>query len=279
MTTKLMGERVPRSEDPRLVVGNGRYLDDLGHDALQAAFVRSPHAHARIIGIDVDDALDVEGLVAIFTYEDLASGALPGGRAAAAADPAPDAHPRPDAVRPGPRRGELRRRGDRDRGGDRPLRRGGRRRADPGGLRVPAPRRRDRGGPRAAEHLVHDDVPGNAAANSVQQNGDAAAAIDAARRTSSSSTWRSSAAPRCRMEGKGTLARWDADDESLTGVDLDADLDQRPRRRWRRSSALDLRPGRGGHPRRRRRLRREDRPSVAGGDAGAVRGARARAGR
>ncbi|HEX4978160.1 MAG TPA: xanthine dehydrogenase family protein molybdopterin-binding subunit, partial [Nocardioides sp.] len=71
MTTKLFGERVLRAEDPRLVTGNGRYLDDLGHDALEAAFVRSPHAHARIVDVDVTGALDVDGLVAIYTYDDL----------------------------------------------------------------------------------------------------------------------------------------------------------------------------------------------------------------
>ncbi|TMR91161.1 aerobic carbon-monoxide dehydrogenase large subunit [Nonomuraea basaltis] len=71
MTTKLFGEPVPRREDPRLLTGNGRYLDDLGRDALAAAFVRSPHAHARIRDIDVDAALDVAGLVAIYTWEDL----------------------------------------------------------------------------------------------------------------------------------------------------------------------------------------------------------------
>ncbi len=67
----MFGERVLRREDPRLLRGEGRYLDDLGHDALQVAFVRSPHAHARVIDIDVTDALDVDGLVAIYTYEDL----------------------------------------------------------------------------------------------------------------------------------------------------------------------------------------------------------------
>src|SRR5947207_1198671 len=71
MTTKLFGEPIPRREDPRLVSGNGRYLDDLGGDALAAAFVRSPYAHARIVDVDVTDALDVDGLVAIYTYEDL----------------------------------------------------------------------------------------------------------------------------------------------------------------------------------------------------------------
>src|SRR3712207_3996673 len=71
VTTKLFGEPVRRREDARLIVGKGRYLDDIGHTALAAAFVRSPHAHARIVDIDVEAALDVEGLVAIYTYEDL----------------------------------------------------------------------------------------------------------------------------------------------------------------------------------------------------------------
>ncbi|MBF8187563.1 xanthine dehydrogenase family protein [Nonomuraea sp. K274] len=71
MTTKLFGEPVQRREDPRLLTGHGRYLDDLGGDALAAAFVRAPHAHARIRDIDVGPALDVEGLVAIYTWEDL----------------------------------------------------------------------------------------------------------------------------------------------------------------------------------------------------------------
>ncbi|HST98223.1 MAG TPA: xanthine dehydrogenase family protein molybdopterin-binding subunit, partial [Geodermatophilus sp.] len=71
MTTKLFGEPVRRREDARLITGRGRYLDDIGAGALAAAFVRSPHAHARIVDVDVDAALDVEGLVAIYTYEDL----------------------------------------------------------------------------------------------------------------------------------------------------------------------------------------------------------------
>ena len=60
MTTQMFGAPIKRKEDPRLVTGGGRYLDDLGHDALAAAFVRSPHAHARIVDIDAADAIDVE---------------------------------------------------------------------------------------------------------------------------------------------------------------------------------------------------------------------------
>src|SRR5690349_20242706 len=71
MGTRVFGERVERREDARLTTGQGRYLDDLGRNALAAAFVRSPHAHARITDIDVSGALDVDGLVAVYTWEDL----------------------------------------------------------------------------------------------------------------------------------------------------------------------------------------------------------------
>jgi aerobic carbon-monoxide dehydrogenase large subunit len=64
----MFGEPIARLEDDRLLRGHGAYTDDLGHDALAAAFVRSPHAHARIIDIDVSGALDVDGLVAVYTY-------------------------------------------------------------------------------------------------------------------------------------------------------------------------------------------------------------------
>src|SRR5438045_873770 len=71
MSSSLVGSSVRRREDPRLLSGQGRYLDDLGHTALAVAFVRSPHAHALIEDIDVSEALDVDGLVAIYTYDDL----------------------------------------------------------------------------------------------------------------------------------------------------------------------------------------------------------------
>ncbi|HQH06433.1 MAG TPA: xanthine dehydrogenase family protein molybdopterin-binding subunit, partial [Phycicoccus sp.] len=78
MTTRQFGAPVQRKEDPRLLTGNGRYLDDLGAGALAAAFVRSPHAHARITDIDITDAWEVEGVEAIYTFEDLEEGmALP----------------------------------------------------------------------------------------------------------------------------------------------------------------------------------------------------------
>lgn len=70
-TEKFFGKPIPREEDTRLLSGQGRYLDDLGHGALIAAFVRSPHAHARIVDIDIDPALDMAGVHAIYVYDDL----------------------------------------------------------------------------------------------------------------------------------------------------------------------------------------------------------------
>ena len=63
---------VAASRTRAVLVGRGAYLDDLGRDALAAAFVRSPYAHARITDIDVCAAFEVDDLVAIYTYDDLA---------------------------------------------------------------------------------------------------------------------------------------------------------------------------------------------------------------
>ncbi|PSK89140.1 CO/xanthine dehydrogenase Mo-binding subunit [Murinocardiopsis flavida] len=71
MSTRMFGAPVARTEDERLLRGRGAFLDDLGPGALAAAFVRSPHAHARVVGIDAEDALDVDGLVAVYTHDDL----------------------------------------------------------------------------------------------------------------------------------------------------------------------------------------------------------------
>src|SRR5262245_63403710 len=73
MTTKLMGRKVPRVEDQRFLRGQGRYADDVavGPDTLHAAVLRSPHAHARIVDIDVTDVLDLEGVHLVWTHDDL----------------------------------------------------------------------------------------------------------------------------------------------------------------------------------------------------------------
>ena len=70
----ILGNRVARSEDPELLTGQGRYIADLdlGPRALDAVFVRSPIAHGTITSIDVADALDMPGVVAIWTADELA---------------------------------------------------------------------------------------------------------------------------------------------------------------------------------------------------------------
>ncbi|HJQ13285.1 MAG TPA: xanthine dehydrogenase family protein molybdopterin-binding subunit [Anaerolineales bacterium] len=79
MATRYFGERIKRNEDPRLLKGQGLYVDDVDlPNLLHAAFVRSPYAHARIDHIDVSLALKREGVVAIYTAEDLGDYWKPG---------------------------------------------------------------------------------------------------------------------------------------------------------------------------------------------------------
>jgi carbon-monoxide dehydrogenase large subunit len=67
-----IGRSVPRPNAPRLVEGRGRYVDDIVLPRmLHVAFVRSPHAHARIDGIDAGAALAAAGVRRVFTGEDL----------------------------------------------------------------------------------------------------------------------------------------------------------------------------------------------------------------
>jgi carbon-monoxide dehydrogenase large subunit len=210
VTGKLVGEPIKRVEDPRLLTGQGRYLDDLGADAAEVAVLRSPHAHARILDIDVTGALEVDGLLAIYTYEDL-TGPL--------ADPLPLLIPHPALTHGRTQyalaRDEVNYVGEaivlvvaenRYLAEDaverivvsyQPL---------PAVVGIEAARRADR--------LVHPDVPGNVAAHLVQQVGDAPAAIEAAphRLSLELAVERSASMP---LEGRGVLARWDADAQRL----------------------------------------------------------------
>ena len=69
-----IGKHLPRREDHRLLTGHGRYIDDIDvPGALHACFVRSPHAHARINAIDTTAALEMPGIVAVFTGRDIAA--------------------------------------------------------------------------------------------------------------------------------------------------------------------------------------------------------------
>src|SRR5206468_1238496 len=67
-----IGLSVKRREDRRFLTGRGRYVDDLRlPDLLHAAIVRSPHAHARILGVDTNRALALPGVVAVLTITEL----------------------------------------------------------------------------------------------------------------------------------------------------------------------------------------------------------------
>ncbi len=67
-----IGKPLTRKEDKRLVTGQGRYLDDIVvPGALHVSFVRSPHAHARILGVSADAARDLPGVTGVFTGADL----------------------------------------------------------------------------------------------------------------------------------------------------------------------------------------------------------------
>ena len=71
--TRHVGRSVVRNEDGPLLRGAGCYVDDIADaDALHVAFVRSPHPHARIDGIDVAAASALPGVHAVLTLDDLA---------------------------------------------------------------------------------------------------------------------------------------------------------------------------------------------------------------
>ncbi len=73
-----VGTALRRREDPRLITGRGTYVEDITlPGTLWCAFVRSPEAHARITSIDASAARERDGVVAVYTHEDM-SGDLQG---------------------------------------------------------------------------------------------------------------------------------------------------------------------------------------------------------
>jgi carbon-monoxide dehydrogenase large subunit len=213
MTTKLFGQKVQRSEDQRFLRGQGRYVDDVavGDRCLQAAVLRSPHAHARITDIDVSDVLDLDGVHLVWTHDDL-EGAM--------AEPLPLLIPHP-ALTHGRTQyalasDEVNHVGEAIAfvvADDRYL-------AEDavGRIRVTyevLPPVVGIAAAREAGRLVHDDVPGNIGARLEQENGDARAAIAAAAHTLTLdlTVERSASMP---LEGRGTVARWDPDVGRMT---------------------------------------------------------------
>jgi aerobic carbon-monoxide dehydrogenase large subunit len=73
------GASIKRSEDPRILTGGGRYVDDVKLPGmLHAAFVRSPLAHARVLAVDVSAAHALPGVVAALTGADMEAMTVPG---------------------------------------------------------------------------------------------------------------------------------------------------------------------------------------------------------
>jgi carbon-monoxide dehydrogenase large subunit len=75
-----IGRPMPRFEDLRLVRGAGRYSDDISMPGqAYAAFVRSPHAHAKVRRIDTAAARAMPGVIAVLTGADYVADGLEGG--------------------------------------------------------------------------------------------------------------------------------------------------------------------------------------------------------
>jgi aerobic carbon-monoxide dehydrogenase large subunit len=78
MAERWVGRSVRRREDDRLLRGAGRFLADVARPGqVHAHFVRSPHAHARLLGLDASGALALPGVVGVFTHADVPAGPMP----------------------------------------------------------------------------------------------------------------------------------------------------------------------------------------------------------
>ena len=67
------GQSLKRFEDPRLLRGEGSFVDDMKLPGmLHACFLRSPHAHANILSVDASAARGISGVVAVLTGQDIA---------------------------------------------------------------------------------------------------------------------------------------------------------------------------------------------------------------
>ena len=72
MTTRIFGSGIRRREDPRLITGGSVYTDDVTLPGMvHAAILRSPHAHARISGVDTTAAAAAPGVIAVYTGADV----------------------------------------------------------------------------------------------------------------------------------------------------------------------------------------------------------------
>src|SRR2546430_10947145 len=111
-TPRLMGAEVKRKEDPRLVTGTSSYVDDITIPGLHyVAFVRSPHAHAKVGTIDTTAAAKRAGVFKIVTGQDIRAHCQPiplGGPSAeggGGAETAGGRRPHPPSLGPAPHAG------------------------------------------------------------------------------------------------------------------------------------------------------------------------------
>ena len=85
--SQMMGARIRRKEDPRLITGSSMYVGDLQlAGMLQASFLRSPHAHARINSIDASRAESMPGVHGVYTNDDIVQLAEPLGGTGSSGD-------------------------------------------------------------------------------------------------------------------------------------------------------------------------------------------------
>jgi carbon-monoxide dehydrogenase large subunit len=213
VTTRWFGERVQRVEDDRLLRGHGRFTDDIGENALESVLVRSPYAHARITSIDVSAARAMPGVAAVYTAADLPFGQTD----------LPILIPHPNLTHGRTQRclasEVVRYAGEAIAfvvAEDRYL-------AEDAAELVqveyePLPVVITPEAAAAAQHLVHDDVPGNVAADMLQEVGDVDAALRAAphRKRLRFRYERGAASP---MEGRAVWARWSEPERKLTVYD------------------------------------------------------------
>ena len=72
----ILGNAVTRKEDPGLLTGANDYVDDLDIDSVQIVFVRSTMAHASLLGVDTSEAVNMPGVVAVYTADNLSMDAV-----------------------------------------------------------------------------------------------------------------------------------------------------------------------------------------------------------
>ncbi len=213
MTTRWFGERVQRAEDDRLLRGRGRFTDDIDEGALESVLVRSPYAHARITSIDVSAARAVPGVVAVYAAADLPFGGTD----------LPVLIPHPNLTHGRTQRclasDVVRYAGEAVAfvvADSRAIAEDAAELVQVEYEQLPVVITPEAGA--AAEHLVHDDVPGNVAAEMTQEKGDVEAALKSAPRRRHFH-WRYERAAASPMEGRAVWARWSDTESKLTVYD------------------------------------------------------------